>query len=91
VDHLFDQGFISFEDTGQLIVSPVADSLSLKRMGIDPDSRANVGAFSQGQRRYLDFHRENVLRIVSVSSNCETGSGTGLGSDQVVGVRCSVI
>ncbi len=34
VDHLFDKGFISFESTGQLIVSPVADPVSLKRMGI---------------------------------------------------------
>jgi len=78
VDHLFDQGFISFEDTGQLIVSPVADSLSLKRMGIDPDSRANVGAFSQGQRRYLDFHRENVLRIArGLSKGEHDGGGAG--------------
>ena len=35
VDHLFDKGFISFENAGQLIVSPVADPLSLQRMGID--------------------------------------------------------
>lgn len=63
VDHLFDKGFISFEDSGQLIVSPVADQRSLKRMGIDTERRVNVGAFSEGQRRYLDFHRENVLRM----------------------------
>jgi HNH endonuclease len=63
VDHLFDKGFISFENTGQLIVSPVADPVSLKRMGIDGDARVNVGAFSQGQRQYLEFHRENVLRM----------------------------
>ncbi len=63
VDHLFDKGFISFEDAGQLIVSPVADPVSLRRMGIDPDARANVGAFSEGQRRFLEFHRENVLRM----------------------------
>ena len=63
IDHLFDKGFISFEDSGQLIVSPVADPKSLKRMGIDPRGRVNVGAFSQGQRRYLQFHRENVLRM----------------------------
>jgi predicted restriction endonuclease len=63
VDHLFDKGFISFEDSGQLIVAPVADPVSLKRMGIDHQARVNVGAFSQGQRRYLDFHRENVLRM----------------------------
>lgn len=63
VDHLFDKGFISFENAGQLIISPVADLVSLKRMGIDRDARANVGAFSEGQRRYLEFHRENVLRM----------------------------
>jgi putative restriction endonuclease len=63
VDHLFDKGFISFEDSGQLIVSPVADPKSLKRMGVDSVGRVNVGAFSRGQRRYLEFHRENVLRM----------------------------
>jgi len=63
VDHLFDKGFISFENTGQLIVSPVADPVSLKRMGIGRDAQMNAGAFSQGQRQYLEFHRENVLRM----------------------------
>jgi len=63
VDHLFDKGFISFEDDGRLIVSPVADQWSLKRMGVDTDGRVNVGGFSECQRRYLDFHRENVLRM----------------------------
>jgi hypothetical protein len=32
-------------------------------MGIDRDARVNVGNFSQGQRQYLEFHRENVLRM----------------------------
>jgi hypothetical protein len=63
VDHLFDKGFISFENAGQLILSPVADPVSLKRMGVDGDARINVGAFSQGHRQYLEFHRENVLRM----------------------------
>ena len=68
VDHLFDKGFISFEDSGQLIVSPVADPESMRRMGIDQERRINVGAFSEGQRRYLDFHRENVLRMAHVDT-----------------------
>jgi putative restriction endonuclease len=63
VDHLFDKGFISFEDTGRLIVAPVADPVSLKRMGIDGEVEVNVGGFSQGQRQHLEFHRENVLRM----------------------------
>jgi predicted restriction endonuclease len=33
MDHLFDRGFISFEDSGVLIVSPVAHVPSLNRMG----------------------------------------------------------
>jgi len=66
-DHLFDKGFISFEDTGRLIVSPVADPVSLRRMGIDPEGRLNVGPFSERQRQHLDFHRENVLRKAQVT------------------------
>ena len=35
IDHLFDRGFISFEDTGRLIISPVAHKPSLRKMGIE--------------------------------------------------------
>ncbi len=74
VDHLFDKGFISFEDTGQLIISPVADRRSLKRMGVDAEGRVNVGPFSEGQRRHLEFHRENVLRMARGISRIESRS-----------------
>ena len=66
VDHLFDQGFISFENDGRVIVSPVADPVSLQRMGVDPARKINVGSFSAGQRSFLEFHRENVLRMARV-------------------------
>jgi len=75
VDHLFDKGFISFEDSGQLIVSPVADPESLQRMGVDPKGHLNVGAFSEGQRRHLDFHRENVLRMARGGNERTAASG----------------
>lgn len=61
IDHLFDRGFIGFEDSGRLIVSPVAHRPSLQRMGIDVTDTVNVGAFSSGQKRFLDFHRNAVL------------------------------
>ena len=60
VDHLFDKGFISFEDSGKLIISPVAHQKSLKKMNI-PLEGANVGDFSEGQRHFLDWHRECLL------------------------------
>jgi hypothetical protein len=61
IDHLFDRGFISFEDNGRLLASPVADPQSLARMGIPLDAAVNVGPFSEGQRRHLDFHRNDVF------------------------------
>lgn len=61
IDHLFDRGFISFEDNGDLIVSPVADKPSLFKMGVVVDRKVNVGSFSEGQRNYLDYHRGEVF------------------------------
>ena len=61
IDHLFDRGFIGFEDNGNLIVSPVAHKPSLQRMGVETDRLINVGSFTEGQRQFLDFHRNGVL------------------------------
>lgn len=61
IDHLFDRGFISFEDSGRLIISPSAHRASLQRMGVAVDQSVNVGQFSEGQRRYLEFHRDDVF------------------------------
>lgn len=61
MDHLFDRGFIAFENNGQVIVSPVAHQESLMRMGLDPQRPPHVGTFSDGQKRFLEFQRENVF------------------------------
>lgn len=59
-DHLFDRGFISFDDNGEVLISPVAHHESLQRMGLG-SRPANVGGFSVGQKGYLAFHRESVF------------------------------
>ncbi|KEZ78202.1 HNH endonuclease [Salinisphaera hydrothermalis] len=61
IDHLFDRGFISFQDDGELVVSPVAHAQSLNKMGVPTDQRLNVGRFTDRQRYFLNFHREHVL------------------------------
>ena len=61
IDHLFDRGFIGFEDSGNLIISPVAHRPSLQKMGVETDRLMNVGTFTEGQRQFLDFHRNAVL------------------------------
>ena len=61
IDHLFDRGFISFENNGDLLISPIADMGSMERMGIDVSGRFNAGAFSDGQQDYMGFHRDAVF------------------------------
>jgi putative restriction endonuclease len=56
IDHLFDRGFIGFKDSGTLIISLVAHRPSLERMG-ETKCIVNVGRFTQGQRKFLEFHR----------------------------------
>jgi len=61
IDHLFDRGFISFRDDGRLLVSPVADRPSLVRMGVAVDRAVDVGSFTTGQKRFLEYHRDRVF------------------------------
>ena len=61
IDHLFDRGFIGFENNGKLIISPVAHRPSLERMGVETQQLVNVGGFSSGQKQFLDFHRNSVF------------------------------
>ncbi|MCL4776885.1 MAG: HNH endonuclease [Bryobacterales bacterium] len=62
IDHLFDKGFIAFEGNGKLLISPVAHPASLGRMGIPVNEEIHVGAFTQRQRVFLEYHRDNVFR-----------------------------
>lgn len=61
IDHLFDRGFIGFENSGELIISPVAHLPSLQRMGVETERVVNVGSFTDGQKHFLEFHRNSVL------------------------------
>lgn len=61
IDHLFDRGFIGFEDSGNLIISPVAHRPSLQKMGVDTNRSVSVGPFTEGQRQFLAYHRNAVL------------------------------
>ena len=60
VDHLFDQGYISFSNTEQLLVVPDARREVLDKWGIDVGTR--VGSFDLEQQAFLEFHRVNVFK-----------------------------
>lgn len=60
-DLLFDQGYISFEDDGTLLVSEAINHDDLKAMNIDTGKHINVGSFNEQQVSYLAFHREKLF------------------------------
>lgn len=60
VDHLFDRGFISFKNNGDLLVSKELNPIVLKQWNIT-DS-ANVGNFKPSQMNYLEYHRDVILQ-----------------------------
>jgi hypothetical protein len=70
-DHLFDRGFISFEDGGEVRISPRVDREDLRRLGFDQLVFEATGmmeapadwrtdSFLPQQRAYLDYHRREV-------------------------------
>ena len=60
VDHLFDRGFISFENEGELLISKELNPVVLRQWSIE--AAQNVGKFSTKQSRYLEFHRDVVFQ-----------------------------
>lgn len=60
IDRLFDHGFISFADSGEILVSSKLNPEVFKFWNID--SHLNVGAFSTEQCEYLRYHRENIFK-----------------------------
>jgi hypothetical protein len=70
-DLLFDRGFISFEDNGEVKVSPRFDHEDLRRLGLGELAWKQLGfseapmpwqttAFADAQRSYLSYHRTEV-------------------------------
>ncbi|RQO37461.1 HNH endonuclease [Herminiimonas sp. KBW02] len=60
VDHLFDSGFISFSDIGQLLISSKLNTDVLSAWGIS--LKKSVGKFNSEQSKFLQFHRTNIFK-----------------------------
>jgi hypothetical protein len=60
VDHLFDEGYISFRRNGTVLQSPQLSAQLLVRWRLD--ASMNVGNFSRNQEEYLEYHRDEVFK-----------------------------
>jgi len=59
VDRLFDKGFISFSDSGKMLLanSDVMNPI-LRKWSINPT--IDVGNFTRRQKQFLEFHRDQI-------------------------------
>jgi putative restriction endonuclease len=60
IDHLFDEGYITFSSPQRLLIVPEVLDKLLDAWGID--AGVSVGNFSREQNAYLDYHRANVFK-----------------------------
>ena len=60
-DLLFDQGWISFESNGRLLVASDLPSEVENRLSLDLKRGRKYGAFEQRQQYYLGFHRDVIF------------------------------
>jgi hypothetical protein len=59
VDRLFDKGWISFSDEGEMMVCNKLEISVLESWCLP--QKINVGDFNEGQRIFLKYHRENIF------------------------------
>ena len=58
-DALFDEGLISFTDDGNIIISERLSDIDRMFTNVVPTMNVSL---SEANRKYLEYHRENVFR-----------------------------
>lgn len=61
-DVLFDQGFISFANNGQLLISPFLPNQIRLTLNLIEGQVYNIANFNGERNYYLDYHRANIFR-----------------------------
>jgi putative restriction endonuclease len=60
IDRLFDRGYISFKETGNLLISSKCPANVLYKWQVT--SKENVGLFNKSQNNYLEYHRDVIFK-----------------------------
>lgn len=61
-DKLFDQGYITFSDKGELICGTQLTAYTWERLNINPNAKNVMRIFPENREHYLEYHRENVFQ-----------------------------
>mgnify|MGYP001025502196 CR=1 FL=1 len=61
-DKLFDQGYITFTDSGELVCGTQLSSYTWEKLSINPNAKNKMRIFPKERELYLDYHRNHVFQ-----------------------------
>tara|TARA_A100001015_G_scaffold238457_1_gene271448 strand:+ start:153 stop:818 length:666 start_codon:yes stop_codon:yes gene_type:complete len=61
-DRLFDKGYITFKDDGELICGTQFNTYTWSRLNIKPNSKMILDIKPEGREKYLNYHRKEVFK-----------------------------
>ncbi|TDF38704.1 HNH endonuclease [Histophilus somni] len=61
-DWLFDQGYITFTDNGELICGTQLSIYTWEKLHINPNAKNKMRIYPEGREKYLDYHRKFVFQ-----------------------------
>ena len=62
LDALFDGGWITFDDAGRLVKSPLLDDAAAQLLGITCEMK--LVCMAEEHLDYLEYHRRNIFQLV---------------------------
>ena len=61
-DKLFDQGYITFKDNGDLVCGTLLSSYTWDKLNINPNAKNNMRIYPEDREEYLEYHRKFVFQ-----------------------------
>lgn len=61
-DWLFDQGYITFTDNGELICGTQLSAYTWEKLHINPNAKNKMRIYPEGREKYLEYHRRFVFQ-----------------------------
>ena len=61
-DKLFDQGYITFTDEGELLCGTQLSPYTWEQLNINPNAKNKLRIYPENRESYLEYHRQNVFQ-----------------------------
>lgn len=61
-DKLFDQGYITFTDNGELICGSLLTAYTWEKLNINPNAKNKLRIYPENREQYLEYHRQKVFQ-----------------------------